>query len=59
MFQTKNTYSRIRKNYQKGNICFARCKTIYPPRVLLGGYILYISLLYVVKVSIFDLKTLY
>ena len=31
MFQTKNTYSYISKNYKKGNICFAVCKTIYSP----------------------------
>ena len=46
MFQTKNTYSNISKNYQKGNICFAGCKTIYSPKVLLVDYTLYISYLY-------------
>ena len=46
MFQTKNTYSNISKNYQKGNICFAGCKTIYSPKVLLVDYTLYIIYLY-------------
>ena len=49
MFQTKNTYSNISKNYQKGNICFAGCKTIYSPKVLLVDYALYIRCLYGVQ----------
>ena len=29
MFQTKNIYSGISKNYKNGNICFVWYKTIY------------------------------
>jgi hypothetical protein len=45
IFQTKNIYSGISQNYKEGNICFARCKTIYSPQVLWAVYTLYINLL--------------
>lgn len=43
IFQTKNIYSGISQNYKEGNICFARCKTIYSPRVLWAVCALYIN----------------
>ena len=45
IFQTKNIYSGISQNYKEGNICFARCKTIYSPQVLWAVCPLYINLL--------------
>lgn len=46
IFQTKNIYSNISKNYKKGNICFASRKTIYYPLVLLVDYTVCIRVLY-------------